>query len=222
MKRWPLFLLPIWLVGCSLSDNLIEYPTTQVSPTRIIPYMHLAVGDSLAYGPAPREGSIDPNTNKTWFIAHVEETDVINGRTYYRVAHYPWAWDQQINVLLRQDEDGNIRAIFLSDSGNVADSMESLLYKTSAKIGTTWDIHTPGDTMRFTLMSRSDTVKTYYGVFHNCLRVRFQSVWYACDDHWLAPGVGIVKTDFETIAFPPIYTGPLDLKDLRLKSVSRR
>jgi hypothetical protein len=220
MKRFICILLIIWLAGCSLDENPIVNPQSPVHASRSIHYIHLAVGDSLGYGWRGVEGYPDPFN--IGFYTHDEGITVLDGESYHRVADYPLSDWWPPTILMREDNEGNIHALFFSDSGNVQNTSLSILYKTSAGVGGSWSFFYYPDTLTCTLVSRSDTVETNAGIFRNCLRVRIRYTWYAYEDHVLAPGIGVVMRDFETYTSPPIFMPWIDLKDLRLKSVSRR
>ena len=210
MKRWIIF-LPVWLVSCSLNDNSIESPQLAKHASRTIQYMHLAVGDSLGYDWS--------STNAASIFTHVVATNIIGNKTYYHVVDYPLGPASPFELMIRQDEDGNVYAIFPSDSGVFSRQDEILLFKTAADTGTTWDVE---DIITGTLISRSDTVKTFYATFPNCLRIRIDYNWYSSEEQWLAPGVGLVRREYYTAGMYPVFMPALDLKDLRLKTASRR
>jgi hypothetical protein len=223
MKRWPLLLLPIWFAGCSANDNLVEIPTVgRMNPARIIPYIHLAVGDSLGYGWADTLHSRD--TVSPLFFTHIYGTDVIGGQAYFQVASYPVGPGidgHPIWLMMRQDAAGNVFVIFPPIT------LETLIYKTRAETGSTWNLfYFYAETLQCRLISRNDTVRSFGGIFPNCLKIQINWPFWGChENHWLAPGIGLVKRTFEYLPGPHrvrIGLDDFDLKSLRLKSTSRR
>ena len=215
MKHFIWILLIIWLAGCSLDDNPIGNPQIPTRSSRTIQYMHLAVGDSLGYDWTPLGTAIGA------FYAHIDRKAVIGNKTYYNMVDYPIGGPT--TFLVREDGNGDIYALGLFDTVTNEYAVEKLLYKTSAQTGCSWKFCYFGDTIQCTMVSRSDTVKTYAGIFRNCLRIRIHYVgWFEYEDQWLAPGVGLVKRDIESIFGHLLFMPQLDLKVLKLKDVSRR
>jgi len=215
MKHFSPILLFIWLAGCSLDENPIVNPQLPARESRTIQYIHLAVGDSLGYDWTPLGTAIGA------FYAHIDTKAVIGNKTYYNIVDYPIGGPT--TFLVRETDNGDIYALGLFDTVTIENAVEKLLYKTSAQTGSSWNFSFFGDTIQCTMVSRSDTVKTYAGIFRNCLRIRIHYVgWFEYEDQWLAPGVGLVKRDIESIFGHSQFMPQLDLKVLRLKSSSRR
>jgi|SRR5467141_328593 len=216
MKPLVFIVLSIWFVGCSRDENAIDNLTVPVHSSRTIHYMHLVIGDSLGYDWTALD------TASGAFYAHIEGTSYIRGQTYFKVVDYPVGGGYPITFLLREGSNGDIHALGLFDTVKIENAVDGLLYKTSAQKDSSWDFYFYGDTIKCIMVSRSDTVKTYAGIFRDCLRIRIQYWWGESEDQWLAPGIGLIKRDFETISARPIFMPLLDLKVLRLKSLSRR
>jgi hypothetical protein len=215
MKHFICILPIIWLAGCSLDENSIENPQVPARSPHTIEYIHLAVGDSLGYNWTGLDTAIGA------FFAHIDGKAVIGHKTYFNVVDYPIGGPT--TFLVRETDNGDIYALGLFDTVAIENAVEKLLYKTSARTGSSWNFSFFGDTIQCTMVSRSDTVKTYAGIFRNCLRIRiFYVGWFEYEDQWLAPGVGLVKRDIESIFGHSLFMPLLDLKILKLKSSSRR
>ena len=222
MKHIAFSVLSIWLVGCSQYDYQIPGPTIPERSTRRIHYLHLISGDSMGFGRSGPSGFPWQDPGIVDFYSRVEGTTILRRQTYHRVEAYPIGAGYPPTLLMREDNEGNISAIFSSDTANSPGMNETFLYKTTADVGEKWSFYYYGDTISCTLLSRGDTAKTFVHLFSDCLRIRIQFNWFTYEDQWLAPGVGIVKRDFQTLSLPPLYLPQIDLKDLRLKSLSRR
>jgi hypothetical protein len=177
--------------------------------------VHLAVGDSLGYNWTGLDTAVGA------FFAHIDGKSIIGNKTYYNIVDYPIGGPT--TFLVREDGNGDIYALGLFDTVTIETATEKLLYKTSAQTGSSWDFRYFDDTIQCMMVSRSDTVKTYAGIYRNCLRIRIlYAGWAEYEDQWLAPGVGLVKRDIQSIFGHSLFMPQLDLKALRLKSSSRR
>jgi|ERR1051326_733237 hypothetical protein len=215
MKQPILFVLSICLAGCSLDENPIENPQLPARSSHSIQYMHLAVGDSLGYDWTPLDTAIGA------FFSHIDAKATIGNKTYYNIVDYPIGGPA--TFLVRETDNGGVYALGLFDTVTIDNAVEKLLYKTSAPTGSSWNFSFFADTIQCTMVSRSDTVKTYAGVFRNCLRIRISYYgWAEYEDQWLAPGVGLVKRDIESIFGHILFMPQLDLKVLKLKNYARR
>src|SRR2546426_9742561 len=216
MKLVACLVFSISLAGCLRDENTVEYALVQTHSPRTIHYVQLAVGDSLGYDWAALD------TGFSDFYAHIEGTTLRQGKTYFNMVDYPIAGAYPQSFLIREADNGDIYEVGLFDTAIIEKAVESLLYKTSAQVGDSWNLYFFGDTIKCTMISRSDTVRTYADFFRGCLRIRIQYWWGEYEDEWLAPGVGLVRRDFQTISARPIFMPLLDLKDVRLKSATRR
>jgi hypothetical protein len=215
MKHFICILLIIWPTGCSLDEIPIAIPQLSARSSRTIQYTHLVVGDSLGYDWTGLDTAVGA------FFAHIDGKAVIGHKTYYNMVDYPIG--STATFLVREDGNGDLYALGLFDTVTIENAVEKLLYKTSAQTGSSWKFYYFGDPIQCIMLSRSDTVKTYAGVFLNCLRIRIQYYgWAEYEDQWLAPGVGLVRRDIESIFGHSLFMPQLDLKVLRLKSNSRR
>lgn len=203
MKNVTLAVVITLLGGCSTDNEsfLGSFDDGIHREKRITHYIHLTVGDSLGYGA--------PNHTNSGHYATVTGIENIRGKTYYRFKRYLIGnWPPEV-MLMREDSDGNI---FIAKY----DSSEALLYRTNVEVGTIW-IHPVFETLSCTLESRTDTIRTTYGMFANCLRIKI-----GCEYQWLAPNVGLVKRDYQCPTLSTVFLMTADLKDIRLKSKSHR
>ena len=166
--------------------------------------MHFVVGDSLGYD--------NPGLTSARFYSRVESNVVLQGKTYFKVRGFPIEGALPKDFLMREDEEGNVLVRNISSDGTI-DPIEMTLYKAQADVGTSWYFN-----VKCTLESRTDTVRTTYGVFTNCLRINIGSHNIRNELHWLGPNIGLVKREYRTITMEPIWMPNLDLKDVKLKN----
>jgi len=123
-----------------------------------------------------------------WYLTsiprYVEAKVVIDSMEYYKVC-FPWSCSYY-----RKDDMGNIYV--RSDDGE-----ESLKYKLSGNVGDVWRFKEGDLDYMVRLESKTDTVTTQSGTFYNCYRITFIGINVIDADYslWLAPDVGIVKTE---------------------------
>jgi len=116
----------------------------------------------------------------------------ITGTQLFRDTLY-YVFDKNLYTYYRKDSLGNVYVRL--------DTVEQLLYKTTANIGDSWKVmrRLNNTTLNYTvsLIQRSEDIITLAGVFHNCMRFLFETsdvtegTYYA----WLAPGIGEVRRD---------------------------
>jgi len=202
MKKFLVFVLFVSLFGCS-NDNPVR--SDQQSTTH---YIHLTIGDSLGYGGISAQDTV--------FYTVVESKQEYYGKQYFKVSSFPIRGGLPVNFMMREDGEGNVWVIGYLRNNTSVDSLETILYRTQAQQGSTWNFYY-GDTITCTLESRSDTVRTMCGEFSACVRIKIEYAWFEYELHWLAPNIGLVKREFITYSFRPIWMSLLDLKDCRLK-----
>src|SRR5258707_1109581 len=158
------------MIGCSMSNDYDLTPAGERNKreSRMTHYIHLAVGDSLGYGPILAD-------SETFFYSQVMGTTLLDGRIYYQVTNSPVVPFCDQSVLIRQDDLGNIYTRDVFGFADAESSRETILYRTAAEEGSSWYVHWNGDSIKCNLESRSDTAETAYRRFSNCLRVRFHS-----------------------------------------------
>ncbi len=177
--------LMIW--GCQHTDRLVE-PIPKSTPIPYNKYMHFALGDSLRYG-----GGI------LLTDSYIDSILEINGHQYYRFRNFPngpyGAWP---DLLLRPDSSGNIKMLnrLATDSGTTYS--ETTLLQFSGGVGSSWSSDyglTPG---YGTLESLSDTVTSNSATYLGCARIRYSISLCGQEElYWLAPGIGVVKADWD-------------------------
>lgn len=165
-------------------------PVTAVPET----YFRTTVGDSLVYGT---------------YVMSVESTVALKGRNYVLVNNFPCS-EFSRKYAVRRDAEGNVFVVRMSDTTET----EYPLLKAGVKTGTSWS-YIAGATA--TVESTTDTVICGAGTFKNCVKLRIQ--WWSLeyDILWFAPGIGIVKREFDTASARPIAVGNLELSNYRLK-----
>lgn len=180
----------ILMIGGCNNDASVVGSGTGVQET----YFHTTVGDTLQYGT---------------YTLTIDSAFERNGHEYVRVSNFPTSdWSRRYAV--RRDAGGNIVVVNMIDTTWT----EYLLLKSEAGIGTSW-AYMGGSTV--TLESRTDTVVCAAGKFTGCVKVRIQ--WWSLEYEilWFAPGVGIVKREFDTASARPIAVWNLELSNYRLK-----
>ena len=212
MNRIILFVIATFLTGCSDNNNFYFGPTGGgASAARTVTqYIHLVVGDSLGYD-GPHNRVANP---KVYTV--VQGKELFQGKEYFKVTTYLLT-EAPRNLLMKEEKNGEVKVVGYIYSAGSNDSLETTLYNTAAEVGSHWNFYFQG-TIQCTMESRSDTVVTTYGVFHNCLRIRLSYDWYYAEEHWLAPGVGLVKKleiDYRVLT---TFLPTADLHDLRLKT----
>src|SRR2546426_6259742 len=102
MKLVACLVFSISLAGCLRDENTVEYALVQTHSPRTIHYVHLRVGDSLGYDWAALDMGIPD------FYAHIEGTNLREGKIYYKMVDFPIGGEYPITFLIREADNGDI------------------------------------------------------------------------------------------------------------------
>jgi len=199
MEKWKLLLLSVSLlmvcckekVGVEIADDSQNY----ISNTQT--YYHLSVGDSVEYNNA--------------HVQTVENAAIINSQEFYGVFGVvlrDTVWD----FYLRMDDS---QRVYIYNFSPRAQKGFSLLYKLSASAAQTWTTDLFGDTVMFTMESRTDTVTASVGTFYDCEKIKIQYSSTEYEEQWFAKGLGLVKRNYvgeSSALFPNLLVSKFAMK----------
>lgn len=175
------------ILGCQHNDRILE-PSPAPAPAST--YIQFQVGDSLGYGVG----------STVLAVTFVDSILPLEGHFYFRFRNFPFGpggvWP---DLLLREDQNGNIKArgYVSSDSGTAG--VETMLFQFGPEVGSTWTFDY-GYRYLCTLESLTDTVIISNTAYLGCTRIRVGAYGTVLSEvYWLAPGVGVVNSDYETI-----------------------